>query len=286
MGLGCFSTHGPACALASLSFAVERAKQFAAVALRCIRTGHAHEVRIHAAIAPLVATAHNTTNALTGLGGLMLALTIKLVHDLLIPEEGYPPLTLTPEDARYFLTTASAACSHVAPAAAPTQAPGPFDPLVPFGPLVPFARFELRPASSPLHFTLTLFARDPHTNVTTAVRFTAGGTLVRRTISGPFTLGSAAAPAAASISGSELGFFTLAMMQLIQVLATPPYPLLATLRLSLAGLLNLIHIAHSKLAAALDKSGFPFSLLRLAAQPQFRMGAFAGKKRNLGSLVT
>jgi hypothetical protein len=274
-----------------LSFAVERAKQFAAVALRCIRTGHAHEVRIHAAIAPLVATAHNTTNALTGLGGLMLALTIKLVQDLLVPEEGYPPLTLTPKDARYFLTTASAACSHVSPAAtaAPTQAPAlvPFDPLVPFGPLVPFARFELRPASSPLHFTLTLFAHDPHTNATTAVRFTAGGTLVRRTISGPFTLGSAAAPAAASISGSELGFFTLAMMQLIQVLATPRGPLLATLRLSLAGLLNLIHVAHSKLAAALDKSGFSFSLLSpLQPLPIFEMGAFAGKKRKLGSLVT
>jgi hypothetical protein len=209
---------------------------------------------------------------------------------LLIPEEGYPPLTLTPEDARYFLTTASAACSHVAPAAAPTQAPAlvPFDPLVPFGPLVPFARFELRPASSPLHFTLTLFAHDPHTNATTAVRFTAGGTLVRRTISGPFTLGSAAAPAAASISGSELGFFTLAMMQLIQVLATPPYPLLATLRLSLAGLLNLIHEAHSKLAAALDKSGFSFfsSFAFAAPAPNFEMGAFAGKKRKLGSLVT
>jgi hypothetical protein len=274
-----------------LSFAVERAKQFAAVALRCIRTGHAHEVRIHAAIAPLVATAQNATNALTGLGGLMLALNSKLVHDLLIPEEGYPPLTLTPEDARYFLTTASAACSHVAPAAAPTQAPAlvPFDPLVPFGPLVPFARFELprRPASSPLHFTLTLFARDPHANATTAVRFAAGGTLVRRTISGPFALGSAAAPAAASISGSELGFFTLAMMQLIQVLATPRGPLLATLRLSLAGLLNLIHVAHSKLAAALDKSGFSFSLLSpLQPLPIFEMGAFAGKKRKLGSLVT
>jgi len=258
---GPFSAYGPACPLASLSFPVCRAKQFAAVALRFILTGQAAEVRIHAAIAPLVATAPNATNGLTGLDGLMLALTIKLVQDLLIPEEHHPPLTLTPEDASYFLTTASAACSHVAPAAtaAPPQAPAlvPFAPLVPFGPLVPLVpfgtRFELRPSSTnPLHFTLTLFAHNPHTNATTALRFTAAGTSSRRTISGPFTLGSAVA----SISGSELGFFTLAMMQCIQALATPPYPLLATLRLSLAGLLNLIHEAHSKLIAALDNSGF------------------------------
>ena len=78
------------------------------------------------------------------------------------------------------------------------------------------------------------------------------------------------------------------MMQCIQALATPPYPLLATLRLSLAGLLNFIHEAHSKLSAALDNSGFPFLSPRFLG---FSAGPFSNgcicqaRKRKLGSLM-
>jgi hypothetical protein len=269
---GPFAANGSPRPLGSLGFAVDYARLLAAAALRFIRTGHAPEVQIHAAIAPLAATASNDTNGLTGLSGLMLALISKLVHDLLIPEEGYPPLILSAQEARYFLTTASAACSHIAPtgSTAPPQAPQPLRPLVPLGPLAPLVtRFELMPVpSNELHFTLTLFVHGSHAPVTTAaLRFTAGGTLSRRTISGPFTLGSAAAPA--SVSSPELGFFTLAMMRGIQDLATPPDTLLATLRLSLAGLLSLIDQAHTKLTAALSDSG-PLSFFSLPRFLGFR----------------